>query len=145
MKKAEFCEKFSRNLWQRKFNENSRQYILSLNVKSATFSWKNLLNFIKIGEILVKNSEKMWMKSTELALFSRKFKPRYLPVKNENQKNLFNSILYASQPVSTLYDEYIDRPKLTEQKNPFEYIVPAPLKRGRNNKLMFFFTFSTPA
>ena len=29
-------------------------------------------------------------------------------------------------PVSTLYDEYIDRPKLTEQKNPFEYIVPSP-------------------
>ena len=30
--------------------------------------------------------------------------------------------------VSTLYDEYIDRPKLTEQKktNPFEYIVPPP-------------------
>ena len=27
-------------------------------------------------------------------------------------------------PVSTLYDEYIDRRKLTEQKNPFEYIVP---------------------
>ena len=36
-------------------------------------------------------------------------------------------------PVSTLYDEYIDRRKLTEQKNPFEYIVPSPLKRGRNN------------
>ena len=29
-------------------------------------------------------------------------------------------------PVSTLYDEYIDRRKLTEQKNPFEYIVPPP-------------------
>ena len=29
-------------------------------------------------------------------------------------------------PVSTLYDEYIDQPKLTEQKNPFEYIVPSP-------------------
>ena len=29
-------------------------------------------------------------------------------------------------PVSTLYDEYIDRPNLTEQKNPFEYIVPPP-------------------
>ena len=26
--------------------------------------------------------------------------------------------------VSTLYDEYIDRPKLSEQKKPFEYIVP---------------------
>ena len=30
-------------------------------------------------------------------------------------------------PVSTLYDEFIDRPKLTERKkNPFEYIVPPP-------------------
>ena len=31
-------------------------------------------------------------------------------------------------PVSTLYDESIDRPKLTEQKktNPFEYIVLSP-------------------
>ena len=45
-------------------------------------------------------------------------------------------MFYAGQalmiPVSTLYDEYIDRPKLTEQKNPFEYIVPPPLNRGRN-------------
>ena len=29
-------------------------------------------------------------------------------------------------PVSTLCDEYIDRRKLTEQKKPFEYIVPPP-------------------
>ena len=29
--------------------------------------------------------------------------------------------------LTTLYDDYIDRPKLTE-KNPFEYIVPLPLK-----------------
>ena len=27
-------------------------------------------------------------------------------------------------PFSTLYDDYIDQRKLTEQKNPFEYIVP---------------------
>ena len=33
-------------------------------------------------------------------------------------------------PVSTLCDEYIDRPKLTEQKNPFEYIVPPPPQEG---------------
>ena len=32
-------------------------------------------------------------------------------------------------PVSTQYDEYIDWPKLTEQKNPFVFIVP-PLSRG---------------
>ena len=29
-------------------------------------------------------------------------------------------------PLTTLYDEYIDRSKLSEQKNPFEYIVPVP-------------------
>ena len=32
-------------------------------------------------------------------------------------------------PLRTLYVEYIDRPKLSEQKNPLEYIVPpSPLK-----------------
>ena len=30
------------------------------------------------------------------------------------------------KPVATLYDEYIGRPKLTQQKIPFEYIVPSP-------------------
>ena len=89
--------KFLDRIVTKNFNENSRQCILSLKVKSTTFSWKILLNFIKIGEILVKNSEKRWMKSTEFTLFSRKFKPRYLPVKNENRKNLFNSIFYAGQ------------------------------------------------
>ena len=29
-------------------------------------------------------------------------------------------------PLTFLYDKYIDRPKLPEQKNPFEYIVPPP-------------------
>ena len=58
---------------------------------------KLFIKFYQIGEIFVKNSEKRWMKSKEITLFSRKFKPRYLPVKNENQKNLFNSIFYAGQ------------------------------------------------
>ena len=30
--------------------------------------------------------------------------------------------------LTTLYDDYIDRPKLSEQKNLFEYILPPPLK-----------------
>ena len=30
-------------------------------------------------------------------------------------------------PLTTLYDEYIDGPKLTKQKRPFEYIVPPSL------------------
>ena len=29
-------------------------------------------------------------------------------------------------PLKFLYDEYIDWPKFSEQKNPFEYIVPPP-------------------
>ena len=29
-------------------------------------------------------------------------------------------------PLTVLYDEYIDRPKSTEQKNPFDYLVPPP-------------------
>ena len=37
-------------------------------------------------------------------------------------------------PVSTLYDDYIERRKFTEQKkkNPVEYIVPPPPQEGRN-------------
>ena len=39
--------------------------------------------------------------------------------------------------VSTLYDEYIDRPKLTEKKNPFEYIVPSPSRGVGTINLIF--------
>ena len=43
---------------------------------------------------------------------------------------------FLMTPLKFLYDEKIDRPKLTEQKkNLVEYIVPpSPLKLGRNNK-----------
>ena len=37
-------------------------------------------------------------------------------------------------PLTFLCDEYIDRPKLTEQKNPFEYIVPPPPTSGVGTK-----------
>ena len=30
-------------------------------------------------------------------------------------------------PLRILYDAFIDRPKITEQKKPFEYIIPPPL------------------
>ena len=84
------------------------------------------------------------MKSTEFTLFSRKFKPRYLPVKNKKSKKSFQFHIlrwtsFLMTPVSTLYDEYIDRPKLTEQKNPFEYIVPPPSRGvGTKSKSPFF-------
>ena len=48
-------------------------------------------------------------------------------------------------PHTTLYDDYIDRPKLTEQKNPFEYIVPAPLKWVGTIKIFIFNETETSA
>ena len=44
------------------------------------------------------------------------------------------------RPLTTLYDEYIDRSKLSEQKNPFEYIVLPPsigVGTKRRNKVTF--------
>ena len=38
-------------------------------------------------------------------------------------------------PLTFLYDEFIDRPKLTEQKNPFDYIVPSPTRGVGTNKI----------
>ena len=38
-------------------------------------------------------------------------------------------------PLTILYDEYIDQSKLTEQKNPFENIVPPP-QAARNNYIV---------
>ena len=47
-------------------------------------------------------------------------------------------------PLTTLNDEYIDRPKLSEQKKPFEYIVPpSPLKVGVGT-IYFRFDVSIP-
>ena len=35
-------------------------------------------------------------------------------------------------PLTFLYDKYINRPNMSEQKNPFEYIAPPPNKWGQN-------------
>ena len=39
-----------------------------------------------------------------------------------------------------LYDEYIDGPKLNEQKNSFEYIVP-PSASGVGTKILVLLVF----
>ena len=46
-------------------------------------------------------------------------------------------------PLTFLYDEYIDRPKLSEQKKPIWVYIsspppPPPHKWGRNNKNLQF-------
>ena len=47
-------------------------------------------------------------------------------------------------PVSTLYDEYIERRKFTEQKKPFEYIVPPP-SRGSEQLAIFLILQEKPS
>ena len=130
--------KFLARICDKKIIENSRQCILSLIVKSSTLSYKILLNFIKICEILVKNSEKRWMKSTEFTLFSRKFKPRYLPVKNENQKIFlipYSTLDKLSNDTSLNSLRWIYRSAKIDwtKKNSWVY-SSSPLKRGRNNE-----------
>ena len=39
-------------------------------------------------------------------------------------------------PLTTLYDEYKDRSNLSEQKNPFEHIVPPSRGVGTINKIL---------
>ena len=41
-------------------------------------------------------------------------------------------------PLTTLYDEYFGRSKLTEQKNSFKYIAPPP-SRGVGTKMECFY------
>ena len=48
-------------------------------------------------------------------------------------------------PLTFLYEEYIDRPKLSEQKNTFEYIVPLPTSGvGTKRKTQNFRNFIQP-
>ena len=58
---------------------------------------KNFIKFYQNWRNFSQKFRKKLMKSTEFTLFSRKFKPRYLPVKIENQKNLLNPMFYAGE------------------------------------------------
>ena len=44
-------------------------------------------------------------------------------------------------PLTTLYDEYIDRSKLSEQKNQFDYLVPPP-SRGSEQLVLLQIMFN---
>ena len=44
-------------------------------------------------------------------------------------------------PLIFLYDDYSDRPKLSEQKNPFEYIVsPRQVGQNKNTSQKVYFS-----
>ena len=62
---------------------------------------------------------------------SHKLQSWITPRKKPNSKKSFKFPIlrwtsFLVIPLLFLYDEYIDRPKLSEQKKPFEYIVPPP-------------------
>ena len=51
-------------------------------------------------------------------------------LKTTNNGTRFLTLLgFLVTPVTTVYDLYIDRAKLTEQKNPVEHIVPPSLSQ----------------
>ena len=61
--------------------------------------------------------------------------PEILYLDNSSKKANFEKIFLMSNStvdelfndtLTFIYDEYIDRPKLSEHKKPFEYIVPPP-------------------
>ena len=68
-----------------------------------------------------------------------------LNLDKSSEKNQIQEILnilrwagFLILPLSFLYDEYIDRPKLTEQK-PISVLVPPPLKWSRNKNCMLWY------
>ena len=46
-------------------------------------------------------------------------------------------------PLTIVYVEFINRSKLTEQKNPFEYIVPTPSRGIETNIFKFVYDYAT--
>ena len=65
---------------------------------------------------------------TQMSDVPGNFEPTKFLEEQQIRKNLFlfkNICLksFLMIPLTTLYYEYIDRPKMTEQKNPFEYRI----------------------
>ena len=62
--------------------------------------------------------------------------------KNTSIVKIWGLSHYSPAP-TFLYDEYIDRPELTEQKKTVEYIVPTPTLQKVRIKILQFFIIST--
>ena len=98
-----------------------------------------LTYFSKIDEQLVKIEEKLvkiWMKTAEIRLTFTKLSTSITPYWNQKlKKSVLFHILpltgFLKIPLTTLYDYYIHRPKLSEQKKPIWFYSSSPLKRGQ--------------
>ena len=106
--------------------EQFRKPTLYLKVKSITLFFNNCNTFQQIDEHMGNSYGKCEQK-TEIEGRFAKLYISATPWEKEILKNLFNSNLFAVGVLlwlySQLYDEYIDRTKLTEQKKTFQYIV----------------------
>ena len=58
---------------------------------------ESFFKFLQHWRSFSQKFRKKRIKSTEFTLFSRKFKPRYLPVKKRKSKKSLNSLFYAGQ------------------------------------------------
>ena len=99
-----------------------------------------ILPYLSKIENLVKNTENVNKTNGKASTFHKTLNLDNSLSKAKIKTFCFHVLRWTSFlmiPLTTLYDDYIDRPKLTDQENPFDYIVPPPTKVGGNNKLGF--------
>ena len=133
-------QKISKKVTQKNWKKQSSTPPLSLEVKPITMSAIISTNFSKTDEKLVKITDSVCKNKGDRSTLHKTLNLDKSLDKTNLKNYFFLYILrvtgFSMIPPTTLYDEYIDRPKLTEQKKPFKYIVPPrpPIKRSRNKQ-----------
>ena len=88
--------------------------------------------FSKINHNFVKKKQKLRIKTTEYCLLFTKILTLITPVQSKIKKSFeFHTVRWKGFlviPLTTLYDDYINRSNMTDQKNSFEGIAPPQLK-----------------
>ena len=128
----------------KKLNQNSLQYLLSLK-KINRLLLTSFTFFSSIDKILGKIRENANKNTANRSKIHKKWKRRIL--KNSQKLTLENAILnflksfylqilrlssFLMMPVSTIYDENIDRPKFSEQKTTQWRIKPQEVTEQKN-------------
>ena len=116
---------FNQTIQQRYSFSNGNKDTLPLKFWIVNLFWTILTKLCQILAKITENLNKNSRMFTKLYTSITTFKKR------KSEKSFQFRILhwtgFSMIPLTILYDEYIDRPKLTEQKkNPVEYIVPPP-------------------
>ena len=133
----------------KKLNQNSLQYLLALK-KFNRLLLTNFTFFRSIDKFLGKISENVNKNTANRSKIHKKWKRRIL--KNSRKLTLENAILnflksfclqilrltsFLMIPVSTIYDENIDRPKFSEQKTTQWRIKPQEVTEQKKHYTLF--------